>query len=85
MNSTSNSEYWTAISNMLQFPQSKKALKLIEFWILQQLSSQPVSTINCYVEFSIQTGKIKYMDRARDLIERQLSLAMTSNNQEQVL
>jgi hypothetical protein len=37
LNSASNEEYWSAIKNMLEFPQSKKALKLIEFWILQQL------------------------------------------------
>jgi len=37
LNSASNGDYWSAISNMLTFSQSKKALKLIEFWILQQL------------------------------------------------
>ena len=59
---------------------SKKMQKLISYWIISRLDEEPVAALNYFVELSIQSRQVKYLDRARDLIDRQMAIAMSKSD-----
>ena len=50
--------------------------KLLSYWIVSRLDDEPIAALNYFVELSIQSRQVKYLDRARDLIDRQMALEM---------
>ena len=51
--------------------------KLLSYWIVSKLDSHPIAALNYFAELSIQSRQVKYLDRARDLLERQMAKAMS--------
>lgn len=68
-------------------PLNKKLTKFIEFLILSQLDKTKSNIVQLalYVDLSIKTHQIKYMDRAKDLIDYEMSKFLQQNNQKGIL
>jgi hypothetical protein len=57
------------ISLMTTSCSEKKCLKFTEALVLSLHQSSPLIAINSYTDLAISSGQIKYMDRAKDLID----------------
>lgn len=53
-------------------------VKFVEFLILQQIDS--LVALSFYIDLSIKSKQMKYMDKARDLIEHHMAKATQSND-----
>ena len=64
---------------MVKSSSNKKCLKFTEALILSLYESSPLVSISSYTDFAVESGQIKFMERAKDLIDLEASNSISSN------
>lgn len=67
------------IGLMVKSSSNKKCLKFTEALILSLYESSPLVSISSYTDFAVESGQIKFMERAKDLIDLEASNSISSN------
>ena len=86
LNGLDESEYWDVLSFLIaSCSLSIKMTKFVEFMVVSKVEQQPLQAISIYTDLAIASHQIKYMDKSKDLIDWQMSMAMNNGDYQKIL